>query len=94
MGAQHVGLAANLAIFNVTLLPSRGFIHDDRVPFPTARALIASFHCRPSKKTAEAPAMIEGYGRIFTTPHVTPDLVLGTESAHHSGGGTGNIEGS
>jgi len=56
VGAQHVGFAADLAIFNVTLLPSRGFIHDDRVPFAAARTLIASFHYCLPKNAAEAPA--------------------------------------
>jgi hypothetical protein len=56
VGAQHVGLAADLAIFNVTLPLSRGFIHDDRVPFSTARALIATFHyCLPRTRLKQQP---------------------------------------
>src|ERR1700686_338577 len=89
MGAQHVGLAADLAIFNVTLLPSRGVIHDDRVPFPAARTLIASFHCCLPKNPAEAPAHSRKLRHDFTAPHVTPDPVLGNKSDHHSQGGGG-----
>src|SRR5207244_13135342 len=77
VGAQHVGFAADLAIFTVTLLPSRGFIHDDRVPFAAARTLIASFHCCLPKNAAEAPAHYRKLRQDFRYPACDADLVLG-----------------
>ncbi len=44
LDAQHVGLAAYLAVFDVALASARGFIHRSRVPLPTAGALKNGFH--------------------------------------------------
>jgi hypothetical protein len=42
--AQDVGLAADLAVFHVTLAPPGGFIDRGRIPFSAGRALEAGFH--------------------------------------------------
>src|SRR5258708_36906718 len=39
LNAQHIGLAAHLAVFNVALLASRGFIYRGRVPLAASRTL-------------------------------------------------------
>jgi hypothetical protein len=42
--AQHVRLAANLAVFDVALPPSRGLIDGGRIPFSAGRTLETGFH--------------------------------------------------
>ncbi len=44
--AQYVGPAANLAVFDVALPASRGFVNVGGVPFSTTRALKTGFHKR------------------------------------------------
>jgi len=41
---QHIGLAADLAILDVTLARTRGFVHGGFIPFAAARALEAGKH--------------------------------------------------
>jgi hypothetical protein len=41
---KHVGLAADLAVFDVTLAASGGFVHCGDIPFTAARALKTRFH--------------------------------------------------
>jgi len=40
---QYIGLAADLAIFNITLPPSRRFVHGSRVPLSARSALESGF---------------------------------------------------
>ena len=42
--AQHIGLAADLAVFDVALPVPRGFVHGRYIPLATTRTLKASFH--------------------------------------------------
>src|SRR5580698_6432764 len=42
--AQHVGFAADLAVFNIVLTPANRLIHGSRIPLATARTLKTSFH--------------------------------------------------
>jgi hypothetical protein len=44
LNAQHVWLAAYLAVFDVALPPARGFVDAGGVPLSTACALEACFH--------------------------------------------------
>jgi hypothetical protein len=44
LDAQGIGFAANLAVFDVTLLASSGFIHCGRIPLAAACTLKTSFH--------------------------------------------------
>jgi hypothetical protein len=41
---QHIGLAADLAIFDVNLPASCGFVHCGRIPLSTARTLETCLH--------------------------------------------------
>jgi len=42
--AQHIRLAADLAVFDIVLPPSCGFVDRSRVPYSAARTLKACFH--------------------------------------------------
>jgi hypothetical protein len=44
LDAKDIGLAANLAIFDVALAASSGLIHEVGVPFSAGCALEAGFH--------------------------------------------------
>lgn len=44
LNPQHVGLAAHLAVFDVVLTPSGGFVDVSQVPFSASRALETRFH--------------------------------------------------
>jgi len=48
LNSQHVGLAADLAIFHVRLAPSRGFVDCREVPLSARRALKSRFHGQKS----------------------------------------------
>src|ERR1700722_13318327 len=54
--AQYVRLAADLAVFNVTLAAPSGFIDRGRVPFSAGRALETGFHSRENSAATPAPA--------------------------------------
>jgi len=46
LDVEKVGLAADLAIFDVVLPPSRGFVDRGQVPLAAAGALKTRFHAK------------------------------------------------
>jgi hypothetical protein len=70
---EQVLLAANLAVFDVTLASSRGLVDDGFVPFAAECALEARFHIdvrpRHPEKGTTAPIM---------THHIFPVQILGS----------------
>ena len=52
LDAQDVGLAANLAVFDVVLVASGGFVNGSGVPFPAGSALETGLH-RLTEHTSE-----------------------------------------
>jgi hypothetical protein len=44
LNAEHIGLAADLAVFDVALLASRGFIHRGYIPLAATGTLKTRFH--------------------------------------------------
>ena len=46
LNPQHIRFTTNLAIFNIALPASRGFVHSRAIPLAAARALKTCFHLR------------------------------------------------